>query len=117
MKITNKNNELDRDAVRLSLSKNAPLKSKESVQAGAEQARLAVAGAVSDSVKISLGKTISSELDPAKLAQEREEKISKLKARIASGEYNPPASAIAESLVAELGFEISGNRIKFEDDE
>jgi anti-sigma28 factor (negative regulator of flagellin synthesis) len=68
-----------------------------------------------DSVNVSsLGALLKSELDPAKLAAERREKLEALKQQIKDGTYQPPLENVAKSLSQELSFEIllSGDDVK-----
>lgn len=59
-----------------------------------------------DTVDVSMSQLISTELDPTKMAAERREKIERLKKLIESGEYNPPASAIAAAVGQDIVFEV-----------
>ncbi len=60
-----------------------------------------------DSVTLSsLGTLLRTELDPTKLAEERQKKLDELKKRIQEGTYQPPLRDVARSLSEELSLEI-----------
>lgn len=60
-----------------------------------------------DSFTVSqLGAQINTELDPAKMAEERRQKVEDLKKRIQNGTYQPPLTEVARSLSEELSLEI-----------
>ena len=60
-----------------------------------------------DSFTVSqLGAQINTELDPAKMAEERRQKVEDLKKRIQNGTYQPPLTDVARSLSEELSLEI-----------
>lgn len=61
-----------------------------------------------DSIKVSsLGALMQSELNPAKMAEERAQKIAALKEQIKNGTYSPDSSAVARSLGEEIYLEIA----------
>lgn len=61
-----------------------------------------------DTIKVSsLGALLQSELNPAKMAEERAQKIAALKEQIANGTYAPDSQAVARSLSEELYLEIA----------
>lgn len=60
-----------------------------------------------DSFTVSqVGAQITSELDPAKMAEERRKKIDDIKKRIQNGTYQPPLTDVARSMSEELSLEI-----------
>jgi anti-sigma28 factor (negative regulator of flagellin synthesis) len=60
-----------------------------------------------DSVTVSeLGAKLSSDLDPAKMAEERRVRVENLKKRIQEGTYQPPLQDVARSMSEELSLEI-----------
>lgn len=61
-----------------------------------------------DTIKVSsLGALLQSELNPAKMAEERAQKIAALKEQINNGTYAPDSQAVARSLSEELYLEIA----------
>jgi flagellar biosynthesis anti-sigma factor FlgM len=61
-----------------------------------------------DTIKVSsLGALLQSELNPAKMADERAQKIAKLKEQIKNGTYAPDSQAIARSMSEEIYLEIA----------
>ena len=72
------------------------------------QQKAAVAQSKADSIKVSsLGALLQSELNPAKMADERAQKIAALKEQIANGTYAPDSQAVARSLGEEIYLEIA----------
>jgi flagellar biosynthesis anti-sigma factor FlgM len=60
-----------------------------------------------DSVQVSsLANALRSHLDPASLADERSEKVKRLKDLIRSGQYNPKSEDVARAVSEELSIEI-----------
>ncbi len=61
-----------------------------------------------DSVKLSaLGAFFREELDPAKMAEERRQKLATLKEQLKNGTYSPPADAVARAIGEELSLEVA----------
>ncbi|MBX7144135.1 MAG: flagellar biosynthesis anti-sigma factor FlgM [Oligoflexia bacterium] len=71
----------------------------------AEQIAQAVS-AGEDTVDVGVAKYIQAALDPEKLAAERKEKLERLKKAVQSGEYNPPAEAVAMAVGQDIVMEI-----------
>ena len=72
------------------------------------QQNAATARSKADSIKVSsLGALLQSELNPAKMADERAQKIAALKEQIATGTYAPDSKAVARSLSEEIYLEIA----------
>ena len=84
---------------------------RQSVVAGTAQdgqQRAASAKSKVDSIKVSsLGALLQSELNPAKMADERAQKVAALKEQIAQGTYAPDSQAVARSLSEEIYLEIA----------
>jgi flagellar biosynthesis anti-sigma factor FlgM len=79
----------------------------EAAAVGQEQSQAAKTKA--DSIRVSsLGALLQSELNPAKMAEERAQKVAALKEQIRNGTYAPDSQAVARSLAEELYLEISG---------
>jgi len=63
--------------------------------------------AETDSVKVSeMATFLKQELDPTKMAAERQSKIDQIKKMIAEGKYNPSSESVAKALSDELTVEI-----------
>ena len=63
--------------------------------------------ALDDTMQISsVGTMLKSELDPAKMAEERRAKIEALKEQIKNGTYKPPLEGVAQAVGEELSLEI-----------
>lgn len=61
-----------------------------------------------DTIRVSsLGTLLKSELNPAKIAEERAQKIAALKEQIANGTYAPDSQAVARSLSEEIFLEVA----------
>lgn len=61
-----------------------------------------------DTIKVSsLGALLQSELNPAKMAEERAQKIAMLKEQIHNGTYAPDSQAVARSLSEEIYLEVA----------
>jgi anti-sigma28 factor (negative regulator of flagellin synthesis) len=61
-----------------------------------------------DSVKLSaIGAFLREELDPAKMAEERRQKLAMLKEQIKNGTYAPPTDAVARAIGEELSLEVA----------
>jgi flagellar biosynthesis anti-sigma factor FlgM len=61
-----------------------------------------------DTIKVSSpGALLQSELNPAKMAEERAQKIAKLKEQIQNGTYAPDSQAVARSLSEEIYLEVA----------
>lgn len=76
--------------------------------AGQGQQGATTAQSKADSIKVSsLGALMQSELNPAKMAEERAQKIAALKEQIQNGTYAPDSQAVARSLGEELYLEIA----------
>jgi flagellar biosynthesis anti-sigma factor FlgM len=61
-----------------------------------------------DTIKVSsLGAALQAELNPAKMAEERSQRIAKLKEQIKNGTYAPDSQAVARSLSEEVYLEIA----------
>jgi len=61
-----------------------------------------------DTIQVSsLGALLRSELNPAKMAEERANKIASLKEQIATGAYSPDSKAVARSLSEEIFLEVA----------
>lgn len=70
-----------------------------------------------DSVKVSeMAMFLKQELDPTKLAAERQEKIDQIKKLIAEGKYNPSSESVGKALSDELSIEILLNPDTTQDD-
>ncbi len=79
----------------------------EASSVGQEQSQAAKSKA--DSIRVSsLGALLQSELNPAKMAEERAQKVAALKEQIRNGTYAPDTQAVARSLAEELYLEIAG---------
>jgi hypothetical protein len=60
-----------------------------------------------DSVNVSaIGAFFRAELDPAKMAEERRQKIAMLKDQIKNGTYAPPLDSVARAIGEELSLEV-----------
>ena len=76
--------------------------------AGSEDSSASSAGSKADTIKVSsLGALLQSELNPAKMADERAQKIAKLKEQIQNGTYAPDSQSIARSMSEEIYLEIA----------
>lgn len=65
------------------------------------------AGNATDSFTVSeVSSQIATELDPAKMAEERRKKVEDIKKRIQNGTYQPPLTEVARSMSEELSLEI-----------
>jgi hypothetical protein len=53
-----------------------------------------------------IGAFFREELDPVKMAEERRQKLAKLKEQIQSGTYAPPMNAVAQAIGEELSLEV-----------
>lgn len=68
----------------------------------------ATAQSKADSIKVSsLGSFLQSELNPAKMAEERAQKIAALKEQVRNGTYAPATEDVARSVSEELYLEIA----------
>ncbi|MEY4669104.1 MAG: Anti-sigma-28 factor, FlgM [Pseudomonadota bacterium] len=75
---------------------------------GANEGSAAGSRAKADTIKVSsLGALLQSELNPAKMAEERSQKIAKLKEQIQNGTYAPDSQAVARSLSEEIYLEVA----------
>lgn len=63
-------------------------------------------GTSEDTVDVGVAKYIQATLDPEKLAAERKEKLERIKKAVQSGEYNPPAEAVALAVGQDIVMEI-----------
>ncbi len=106
------------DAAKLKISQSNEPRTNEqsavrrSVVAGSaqegQQSKAATTQSKADSIKVSsLGALLQSELNPAKMADERAQKIAALKEQIAQGTYAPNSQAVARSLGEEIYIEIA----------
>jgi flagellar biosynthesis anti-sigma factor FlgM len=76
--------------------------------ANSEERSAEVARSKADTIKVSsLGALLQSELNPAKMAEERAQKVAKLKEQIQNGTYAPDTQAVARSLSEEIALEIA----------
>jgi flagellar biosynthesis anti-sigma factor FlgM len=76
--------------------------------AGPEDRSAASAQSKADTIKVSsLGALLQSELNPAKMADERSQRIAKLKEQIQNGTYAPDSQSIARSMSEEIYLEIA----------
>lgn len=76
--------------------------------AGSEDRSAESARSKADTIKVSsLGALLQSELNPAKMAEERAQKIAKLKEQIQNGTYAPDTQAVARSLSEEIYLEVA----------
>jgi anti-sigma28 factor (negative regulator of flagellin synthesis) len=65
------------------------------------------AGNATDSFTVSeVSSQIATDLDPAKMAEERRKKVEDIKKRIQNGTYQPPLTEVARSMSEELSLEI-----------
>jgi len=74
-----------------------------------------LSAALEDSMQFSsLGALLKSELNPAKMADERRAKIEALKEQIKNGTYRPPVEGVAQALSEEVSLEVllSGGALK-----
>lgn len=72
------------------------------------QEQSAAAQSKADTIKVSsLGALLQSELNPAKMAEERAQKIAALKEQIRNGTYAPDSQAVARSLSEEIYLEVA----------
>ncbi|MCB0354702.1 MAG: flagellar biosynthesis anti-sigma factor FlgM [Bdellovibrionales bacterium] len=69
-----------------------------------------------DTVHLSLGRAIQSELNPELLLQERAERVAELKKLVNSGQYHRSSEDVAAAVGQELLYEIS-SAPRFSDDE
>jgi|694.fasta_scaffold03844_23 flagellar biosynthesis anti-sigma factor FlgM len=75
--------------------------------ASAEAVQGSLQAALDDTMQISsVGTMLKSELDPAKMAEERRAKIEALKEQIKNGTYKPPMEGVARALGEEVSLEI-----------
>jgi flagellar biosynthesis anti-sigma factor FlgM len=75
---------------------------------GSEDRSAESARSKADTIKVSsLGALLQSELNPAKMAEERAQKIAKLKEQVQNGTYAPDAQAVARSLSEEIYLEVA----------
>lgn len=75
---------------------------------GSEDRSAGVAQPKADTIKVSsLGAALQAELNPAKMAEERSQKIAKLKEQIQNGTYAPDSQAVARSLSEEIYLEVA----------
>jgi flagellar biosynthesis anti-sigma factor FlgM len=76
--------------------------------AGTDERSAASAESKADTIQVSsLGALLQSELNPAKMAEERAQKIAKLKEQIKNGTYAPDSQAIARSMSEEIYLEVA----------
>jgi flagellar biosynthesis anti-sigma factor FlgM len=76
--------------------------------AGSEDRTASAAQSKADTIKVSsLGALLQSELNPAKMADERAQKIAKLKEQIQNGTYASDSQSIARSMSEEIYLEIA----------
>jgi flagellar biosynthesis anti-sigma factor FlgM len=76
--------------------------------AGTEERSAESAESRADTIQVSsLGALLQSELNPAKMAEERAQKIAKLKEQIKNGTYAPDSQAIARSMSEEIYLEVA----------
>jgi flagellar biosynthesis anti-sigma factor FlgM len=76
--------------------------------AGSEDRSAGSAQSKADTIKVSsLGALLQSELNPAKMADERAQKVAKLKEQIQNGTYAPDSQSIARSMSEEIYLEIA----------
>ena len=77
-------------------------------QAAVGQESSQAARSKADSIRVSsLGALLQSELNPAKMADERAQKVAALKEQIRNGTYAPDSQAVAQSVSEELYLEIA----------
>ena len=89
----------EKSVVRRQMSNDQAAVGQESSQAAKSKA---------DSIRVSsLGALLQSELNPAKMADERAQKVAALKEQIRNGTYAPDSQAVAQSVSEELYLEIA----------
>jgi anti-sigma28 factor (negative regulator of flagellin synthesis) len=64
-----------------------------------------------DVIDISIGKYLNQELDPAKIAAEREARVAELKELVQAGKYNPDPKEVATKIAESLDDEVSFYRL------
>jgi len=76
--------------------------------AGSEQGSAVTSQSQADTIRVSsLGAALQNELNPAKMAEERAQKIAKLKEQIQNGTYAPDSQEVARSLSEEIYLEVA----------